>query len=162
MTNETLFKILAVVSPFAASGITYLLTLRSKKNEYLYQNRLPAFKEVASVLIKIRRYCVGKMAEERGAEFSPYYDENGSGLMFVTELADVRQLNEIFLTDKSKALLDTVDIQLNLLCHAEMSFFGAATREEGLMYIGNAYSLLLEVVEGGLKGLYKEVGLPNK
>ena len=162
MTNETLFKILAVVSPFAASGITYLLTLRSKKNEYLYQNRLPAFKEVANVLINIRKYCVGKMADASGAEFSPYYNENGSGLMFRTELADVRQLNEIFLTDRSKALLDKVDTQLNLLCHAELSFFGAVTREEGLTDIGNGYSVLLEVVEGCLKSLYKEVGLPHK
>jgi len=162
MTNETLFKILAVVSPFAASGITYLLTLRSKKNEYLYQNRLPAFKEIASVLIRIRKYCAGKIADEMGAEFAPRFDENGSGLMFVSELADARQLNEIFLTDKSKSLLDAVDTQLNLLCHAEMSFFSASTREEGITYIGNAYSLLFEVVEGCLKGLYKEVGLPDK
>jgi hypothetical protein len=52
MDNETLFKILAIVSPFISGAITYLLTQRAKKSEYLYQNRIPAFKEVLPILIK--------------------------------------------------------------------------------------------------------------
>ncbi|MDO7849586.1 hypothetical protein Q5H92_24705 [Hymenobacter sp. M29] len=165
MTNETLFKILAVVSPFAASGITYFLALRSKKNEYLYQNRLPAFKEVAAVFAKIRKYCIGRMAIEVGAEFSPFYGEDGSALELREQLAEVRQLNEVFLTDKSKSVLESVDERLAMLCHIELQAASIVQLPEPSEYASDTltgWSDLLNVVEDALKVLYKEIGLPSK
>jgi hypothetical protein len=158
MDNDTLFKVLAVVSPFASGFITYLLTLKSKRKEYQYQNRLPAFKEVQTVLVKIRKECMGKIAFAKGTEFAPYFSNDGSPSDLRTNLADVRQLNEVFFSSKSKALLDDVDNHLGLMCNAELYRFAAPTREESDKRTPD-YEPLLDSVETCLAGMYKEVGI---
>lgn len=159
MDSETFFKIAAIVSPFLSGYVTYMLTNRSKKSELLYQNRMPAFKEVVAVLVKIRRYAEGKIALERGAEFSPYFDEAGSALSLRTELANASAVNEIFLTDKSKRLIQDVDSQIGIFCNAEIWIAGRLIDEE-VPRIAD-YTPLHNVVERSLKGLYKEMNLPN-
>ena len=164
MKEDLLFKILAVVSPFVSGFFTYLLTKRSKRDEYLFQNRLPAFKDIAAVLIKIKKYCIDQIAEERGAEFSPYYGNEElvtSALMLRTELADARQLNEVFLKSSSRELLNTVDRQLSMLCNLELYMAGSKTREDAASLVGDGYTVMLEVVETSLEGMYKQVGLPS-
>ena len=161
MDNDIIFKILAIVSPFVSGVITYILTQRVKKSEYLYQNRIPAFKEILLTLIKIKKYAIGKIALSKGAEFSPYYDEEGSSLMLRTELANVGDTNEVFLTDKSKSLIANVDSQLGIFCNAELSASGRSSSEDDDMYNIN-YDSLLDVVENCIRGLYSEVGLSNK
>jgi hypothetical protein len=162
MDNDTLFKILAIVSPFISGVITYLLTQRSKKSEYLYQNRIPAFKEILPVLIKIKKYAIGKIALYTGSEFSPYHDEEGSSLMLRTELANIGDANEVFLTDKSKGLIADVDSQLGLFCNAELSFPNIKIESENPDLEMIDYRPLLDVIEKCIRGLYSEVGLPNK
>lgn len=159
MNNEALFKILAIVSPFISGAITYILTQRAKKSEYLYQNRIPAFKEVLPILIKIKKYAIGKIALSRGAEFSPYYDEDGSSLMLRTELANIGDNNEVFLTDKSKKLIADVDSQIGIFCNAELSYHGNKANDPTWDI---DYTPLLDVVDKCISGLYKEVGLPSK
>jgi hypothetical protein len=159
MDNDTLFKVLAVVSPFVSGYVTYWLTNRSKKSELLYQHRMPAFKEVVGVLVKIRQYAEGKIALERGAEFSPYFDEAGSALSLRTDLANASAVNEIFLTDKSKRLIQEVDSQLGVFYNAEIWITGRPI-EEAEPRIAD-YLPLHNVVERCLKGLYKEMDLPK-
>ena len=162
MDNDTLFKVLAVVSPFISGGVTYLLTQRAKKSEYLYQNRIPAFKEVLPVLIKIKKYAMGKIALNRGAEFSPYFDEEGSALMLRTELANISDANEVFLTKKSKHLISNIDGQLGIFCNAELSFPNIINQPENPDEEIIDYTPLFDVTEKCIAGLYKEVGLPDK
>jgi hypothetical protein len=159
MDNDTLFKVLAVVSPFISGYVTYWLTNRSKKSELLYQHRMPAFKEVVAVLVKIRQYAEGKIALERGAEFSPYFDEAGSALSLRTELANASAVNEIFLTDKSKRLIQDVDSQIGIFCNAEIWITSRPIEETESRTAD--YTPLHNVVERSLKGLYKEMNLPD-
>ena len=164
MKEDFLFKLLALISPFVSGFITYALTKRSKRDEYLMQNRLPAFKDIAAVLVKIKKYCIGQIAAEEGAEFSPYFGNEElatSALILRTELADARFLNEVFLTSKSTELLNQVAEQLSMLCNLELAMAGSPTREDAASLVGNGYTTMLDVVETTLAGVYKQVGLNN-
>jgi hypothetical protein len=161
MDNDTLFKILAVVSPFVSGGFTYILTQRSKKSEYLYQNRIPAFKEMLPVLVKIKKYTMGRMALANGAEYSPYFGTEGSALILRTELANIKESNSIFLTKRSNKFISELDSSLGNFCNAETSAWGSPegyTRDEFIAVMPD-YSPLLDIVEKCLIGLYEEVGL---
>ena len=100
-----------------------------------------------------------KIALERGAEFSPYFDEVGSALSLRTELANASAVNEIFLTDESKRLIQDVDSQIGIFCNAEIWIAGRLIDVEEPRTAD--YIPLYEVVESSLTKLYKEMDLPN-
>lgn len=155
--SDLFFKILAVVSPvlssIATGCVTYFLTDRSKKTEYLYQHRIAAFKLVYKVVTDIKRFAIGRMALEFGAETTPFFDEPGSPLGLREDLAKVREENDIFLTEKSRQQLDSIDSSLAAFASAVLSNGGTSN--------GIDYSPLEEKAGRAQKVLYEEIGLPK-
>jgi hypothetical protein len=160
-SGDNIFKVLAFVSPFIASGLTYLLSFLAKKREYLYQYRIPAFTAITAVLYKIEKFSKGKIALELGAETAPYFDVAGSPLELSEQLADVRQGNDIFLTQSSRAALNALSQKISEFSAAELRRAGAASEEEAEEMRPN-YQSLLDVVNNCIDKLYSELGLPDK
>ncbi|MDJ1472856.1 hypothetical protein [Xanthocytophaga flava] len=163
MEYDLLFKIFLFISPFIsaflASYLTYRFGIRSKKIDYLYQSRIPAYKEISTKLVEAKRYCLGKISEHSSNEFSPYYDLAGSGLQFRIDIAHVVDANEMFLTDKSKAQLANLDEKFSLLTNAEASMFGLEDSEEKQSFY-SIYPFILAEIELCLNELYSELGFP--
>ena len=86
----------------------------------LMNQTIPMIKEVNDVIIKIKKYCYGKQAQNQGNEFSPYFDEQSSGLTLRRELADVMESNMLFIKTPTLEVLSEVDGQLSLLCNFEV------------------------------------------
>ncbi len=157
---ETLFKVLAFISPLVsallASFLTYQFGIRAKKKDYLYQNRIPTYKEVFAKLFRLKKYCLGKISQNQGNEFSPYFETEGSALEIRTDIANVIDENEMFLTVKSKQQLNNLVGTLSLLCNAEVAMLN---EEESTLDSINIYDLTLKGVEECIKGLQEELKL---
>ena len=152
------FQIASILSPFIAailvSLLSYSFTTRTKRKEFLYQNRLEAFKLIAAKITSFKKYCIGKIALHSGHEFSPYYDEEGSGLTFRTEIANEAELNQLFLTRKSRNAIDSLLGNMSLVCNAELHAPSSADAD-----YGNVYDISLRECEKCLEVLYKELNL---
>lgn len=155
--NDLIFKILAVVSPVVSGALTYFLSQRSKKVEYLYQHRIPAFKEVFKSLVTIKNFAIGEVALQRGSEFSPFFDELGSPLELRTILAKSRQENDIFLTKKSRESLNEVDASLGIFCNAVVG----QKNTDGSDEYDIDYQPLLDLVNKAQEIMYNDMDLPN-
>ncbi len=152
------FQAASLLSPFVAAALTSLLSYnfatKTKRKEYLYQNRVEAFKLIAAKVAAFKIYCEGRIAILRGNEFSPYYDEAGSGLSFRSEIARESELNQIFLTPKSRKVITSLLGNISLMCNAELA---ASASEEDLY--GNVYELAAKECENCLSILYSELDL---
>ncbi|MBG6188417.1 hypothetical protein [Flavobacterium sp. CAN_S2] len=92
-TDIDFFKFLAVISPFVSAFLTglltYYFTLKTKKFDILYQNKIPAFKEITSELIELKKFCLGRVAYFQGNEVSPYWEENLGVLAHRTSITEI-------------------------------------------------------------------------
>lgn len=109
--------ILAALSAF----LTYKFTINSKRVEILYQNKIPAFKEIAYKIIEFKNFCDGRVAYFRANEYSPFYEEGAGTLKHRTEIAKSFPTNNIFLSRKSKILVTDLINNMSGLCSAEVS-----------------------------------------
>lgn len=152
------FQIASIVSPFIAailaSLLSYSFTTKTKRKEFLYQNRVDSFKSIAAKITSFKKYCLGRIASLKGNEFSPYYDEEGSGLTFRREISTDSELNQLFLTKKSRSAIDSLLNNMGPLCNAELH--NAPPNEYSY---GNVYELSLKECENCLEILYKELDL---
>src|SRR5690606_15695066 len=70
--------IVPIVAAIIASSLTSYLTLRIRKFELLQISKIAAFKDVSNALTKLKRHCLGKVAEIEGNELSPYSADDSS------------------------------------------------------------------------------------
>jgi hypothetical protein len=159
--TDLFFQVFAVISPvissIATGYITYSLTNRSKKTEYLYQHRISAFKAIFKVVTAIRRFALGQIALELGAETSPYFDEPGSPLSLSDDLARIREENEIFLTERSREALDRLNNSLGGFASIVLAQAGIAPAERDSV----DYSPLEKLAKDSQAILYEEIDLPK-
>ena len=157
MDNELFFKALSIIGPFVSGFVTYRLTQRSKRTEYLYQYRIPAFIEVFKVVATIKRYAEGQVAMALGNEFAPVFDEPGSPLSLRISLFESRETNDIFLTSKSREALDELNTTLDILSSAYLNQKNA----DGTDSYDIDYRPLLELVSNTQRIMYDEINLPK-
>lgn len=155
------YKFLAIVSPFVSATLsgflTYFYTLRTKKIEILYQNNIPAFREITQKLIELKRFCNGRIAFFQANEFSPDYEENIGTLAHRTEISNASNLNSVFLSSKSKDCIDKLLNELSGLCNAEISII----QGNEMLGIENEYLRVLNLTDNCINTLFKELKLKN-
>ncbi|RKS03196.1 hypothetical protein [Flavobacterium sp. 102] len=155
------FKVLAVVSPFIsaflAGLLTYYFTLKTKKFDILYQNKIPAFKEIALKLIELKKFCLGRSAYYQGNEFSPYWEENLGALEHRTAVAEIFEINSIFLSKSSKKSIENLISEMSGLCNAEISIAG--TNE--ISGVEKEYERIAKITEETINILYSDLNLKS-
>lgn len=153
------FKIFVVIAPFISAGLasflTYVFGTRAKRKEYLYQNRIESFKQIAIKISELKKYCLSKVACYEGNEFSPFYDLEGSGLMHRSSISDTVEFNQIFLTNKSQKALTDLMNQLSFICNVELSI---ASGNDDLNN-SSVYEATLKQADICLTVIYKELGI---
>lgn len=156
---ETFYKVLAVGSPFIAAFLaallTYYFTLRTKRFDILYQNKVPAFKDVTAKLIDFKKFCIGRMAFLKGNEFSPYYEENVGSLHHRTEIAHIVDANAIFFSREVRDTLENLTAQLSGLSNAELVIVSGGD----LPGIDKEYERLIILTEECINRLYNDLNL---
>lgn len=153
------FKLFVLAAPFISAGLasylTYVSSTKAKRKEYLYQNRIEGFKEIATNIAELKRYCLGNIALNQGNEFAPFYDETGSGLMYRTAIAHAADFNQIFLTNISQKSISELLDQMSFICNFELL---KSTNPDEFSDI-SVYNATLKQAESCLSTLYKELGL---
>jgi len=113
--------IIPIASAILASSLTAYLTLRIRKFELLQINKISAFKEVSTALTKLKRHCMGKIAEIEGNELTPYSAEETSIFECRQSLAMALDENSIFLSKIGRDRLENLINELSGLANAELS-----------------------------------------
>lgn len=153
------YKILAIISPFLsailASYATYYYTLKTKRFDILYQNKIPAFKEIVTRLIELKKFCIGRLAHYEGNEYSPYYEESTGVLEHRTLLADSYELNSIFLSKSSRKSIENLLDDLSGLCNAERCIGSG----DDTLNVENEYGRIAKITEDTINKLYSELNL---
>ena len=157
MSNLDFYKIVAIISPiFAAiltSTITHYFTLKSKKFDLLYQNKISEYKNIVTKLVEYKMFCVGRIAYYQGNEYSPTWEEGAGTLMHRTEIYKLAELNSFYLSQKSKDSIKYLIDEMSILCNAEVWEING---EKGLR-IDKAYEMIIEKTETCIKTIYKDL-----
>jgi hypothetical protein len=156
----------ALLAGLIASVITYLFTMRMKKFEILFHERVPAFKEILHKLNSLRRYCEAYAAQ---GDFTPRprdlsEEDRGSALIHRLRLRDAVAENYVFLPRASIESLENVDRALNLLCHIEIEGLikkQIDQRNEANTELHEHYYGVAEIVDKCIEDLYKQLSLPS-
>ena len=160
-TEIDLFKILAIISPFVsaflAGLLTYYFTLKTKKFDILYQNKIPAFKEITLKLIELKKFCLGRIAYFQGNEVSPYWEENLGALEHRTSITEIFEINSIFLSKSSKNSIESLINEMGGLCNAEISL---ASNDE-LPGVEKEYERIAKISEKTINILYSDLNLKS-
>ncbi|WP_303312187.1 hypothetical protein [Hymenobacter sp. BT730] len=156
------FKIFLTIAPFISAGLasflTYSFGTKAKRKEYLYQNRVESFRQIAIKVSELKKYCFGKIALIQGNEFSPFFDLEGSGLMHRSAIADTVDFNQIFLTKKSRQYLDELIAHMSFICNKELAISGRGMHEEP-SNDSSVYESTVKKADECLAVLYRELDL---
>lgn len=155
------YKSLAIASPFIsaflAGLLTHFLTLKTKRFDILYENKIPAFKERTLKLIEFRKFCDGRVAFLEGNEYSPYYDENVGALHHRTEIANITDLNYIFISTSSRKKIYNLLNELSILCNVEVAILADTHTPQ----LEDEYIRVSSLAENCIVALYTELNLPS-
>lgn len=158
-TPMTTIQIIAIVSPFISAimtaYLTYRFTSRSKGIDILYQNKVPAFKEIASQFISFTNFCDGRVAFYRGNEFHPFYTETLGTLEHRTKIATSLETNAIFISKDSRQIAKDFLNQMSGLCNAEIAIAGGGTN----LNAENEYKRMAILADSAVEVLYNELNL---
>ena len=156
MTTYQMFTLLIPILSAAIVGLlTYFFALKSKKFDLLYQNKVPAFKEIALKLTAYRNFCLGRVAFLQGNEFSPFWESGPGALHHRTEIANVIALNSIFLSKRNNDFLYSLLNDMSLMCNMEVSLI---TNPE-MNVDSNIYFNEVKRVDSAIQSLYSELNL---
>lgn len=156
MTTYQFFTLLIpILSATIVGVLTYLFALKSKRIDLLYQNKIPAFKELALKLTEYKNFCLGRVAYLQGNEYSPFWEEGSGTLHHRTEIANVAAHNAIFLTDHSRKLLYKMLAEMGLSCNIEV----ALILDPDLTIDSKVYEVKANTVDMIIESLYKELNL---
>jgi len=150
------FKLLAIISPFVSATLAGFLShhfsMKTKKFDILYVNKIPAFKEVVSKLVEYKKYCFGRISYLNGHETSPYWEKDAASLIHRVEITSVFDVNSIFISPKSKKSIQNLLDEMGSLCSAEIS-------DELMPGIEKDYEKISKLVENCIDTLYSELNL---
>lgn len=155
------YKILSILSPFVSASLagilTYYFTLKAKKFDILYQNKIPAFKEIAGTLVDFKKFCWGRTAYFHRNEFSPYYEENVGTLEHRIKISDSSEYNSIFLSADCKQEIDNLLSEMSGLCNAEISLVSG----NEMPGVEDEYERIALTTEKCIKKLYDDLNLKH-
>jgi len=158
----TTIEIISIISPFFSAAltalITYKLTVKSKRFDILYENKIPAFKEVTSRIVAFKNFCTGRVAFLQGNEYSPFYEEKLGTLHHGNQIALALQSNSVFLSQNSRFLIYELLNHMSGLCNAEAVIAGG----DDLFDPKNEYERMTTMLESIIDILYKELNLTNE
>lgn len=155
------YKILSILSPFVSASLagilTYYFTLKTKKFDILYQNKIPAFKEIAATLVDFKKFCWGRTAYFQGNEFSPYYEDSVGTLEHRTKIAETSEFNSIFLSPDCKQSIDNLLNEMSGLCNAEIAIVSGDT----MPGVEKEYERIALTTENCINKLYNDLNLKH-
>lgn len=153
------YKVLSIISPFIsaflAGFLTYSFTLKSKRFDILYQNKIPAFKEIVAKLISFKTFCLGRSAYYEGNEYSPYYEREIGAFNHRDEIVRTVELNSIFLSANSRKVINDLLNQMSGLFSAEIALAGG----QDIPGIEKEYGRFAALTENCIVRLYNELNL---
>ena len=157
----TTIQIIAIISPFVSATLTAFLTFkftsRSKGLDILYQNKVPAFKQIASNLISFKNFCEGRVAYFQANEFHPFYTDSLGTLEHRTKIASSLEVNIIFVSKNSRIVVSDFINQMSGHCNAELAIAGGDNDTEPI----SEYERMATLAESAVEVLYTELNLPN-
>jgi hypothetical protein len=124
----------------------------------VYQNKIPAFKEITATLIEFKKFCVGRIAYFEGNEYSPFYNENIGTLAHRTKIANASENNSIFLSQDSRNSIDNLINTMSILCSAEIVMITTDYHERA-NGIKEEYDRLQKMTGNCIDILYKDLNL---
>lgn len=155
-------QILAIVSPFVSAMLTAFLTFKftskSKRLDILYQNKVPAFKEIAANIISFKNFCEGRVAYYQANEFHPFYTDSVGTLKNRIKIATSLETNAVFVSKDSRIIVSDFLNQMSGLCSAEMAI--AAGDDD--MQLTSEYNRMAILADSAVEVLYQELNLPLK
>lgn len=157
MNDIDFYKIAAIISPFITaiitSTITYYFTLRSKKLEVIYQNRINEYKIIVTKLVAYKMFCEGRIAYYLGNEYSPVWTEEFGTFEYRRDIYNTMELNSFHLSQKSKDSINNLIAEMGTLCNAESWELNG----EKNLNMHNAYDAIIKKTENCIKIIYKDI-----
>lgn len=157
----TAIEIIATISPFVSATLTafltYKFTARSKRLDILYENKVPAFKEIAANIIAFKNFCEGRVAYCQGNEFHPFYTDSLGMLEHRTKIAKSLEANVVFVSKDARVVVTDFLDQMSRLCNAELSIASGDTDMEQ----DSEYQRMAILGDSVVELLYNELNLPN-
>lgn len=154
------FQVLSLTIPPAsallAAFIAFQFASRTKRLDILYQNKVPAFKQVATSIVAFGNFCEGRVAFFLGSEYSPFYEEGGGTLSHRTQIAKDFSENAVFFSKESRAKLNNFLGEMSLLCNIEVWL-----QSENDIDPKGEYERMAKESELIVDMLYKELNLPS-
>ncbi|WP_139149751.1 hypothetical protein [Flavobacterium caeni] len=147
--------VIPILAAILASALTSYLTLRIRKFELLQINKIAAFKEVSTALTKLKRHCLGKVAEFEGNELSPYSANESSIYLCRQSLALALDENSIFLSQAGRDRLENLINELSGLANAELS----RNIQENFPGIETSYLEMSNKAKSFIELLYKDLSI---
>jgi len=157
----TTIQIIAIISPFVSAALTAFLTFqftsKSKRLDILYQNKVPAFKEIAANIISFKNFCEGRVAYFQANEFHPFYTDSLGTLEHRTKIASSLEANVVFVSKDARTVVSDFLIQMSGLCNAELAMSGGDNDMQPI----SEYQRMSTLGDSAVEILYNELNLPN-
>ena len=155
----TEMMLISIISPFISAALTayltYRFTVNSKSFDIIYQNKIPAFKAIASKIIQFKNFCEGRVAYFQGNEYSPFYQAGFGTLGFRTDIARTFSENSIFISKDSRFLIEELLGKMSILCNIEAIMVGG----DKDLNPENEYQRMATAAESIIDILYNELNL---
>ena len=155
------FKTFTLISPFIAAFIaarlTFFFSLKSKKFDIIYANKIPAFKNINEKLIEYKIFCLGRVAYFEGNGLSPYWVEDIGAFELRKSITKVYEENSIFVSKKSRSSIEKLINNLSLLCNMEIQIVDNKLDEK--IDLKETYNNAYLEVDELIQILYEELNL---
>jgi hypothetical protein len=159
MTTTEIIATISIVCAFtSATLVSYFnhrFGVKTKKLDILLNNRIVAFKAVTSKIVDFSTFCIGRIANLEGNEFSPFYEGRFGALEYRTDIAKSLQENSIFLSKKSRKLVKELINEMSGICNGEAAEFGKINEDN----LKTEYIRMRDMSESAIDVLYQELGI---
>jgi hypothetical protein len=158
----TTIQVIAILSPFVSAALTAFLTFqftsKSKRLDILYENKVPAFKEIASNIISFKNFCEGRVAYYKANDFHPFYtDSTGGTLEHRTKIALSLEANVVFVSKEARDVISDFLNHMSGLCNVELAITGG----DNDMQPSSEYIRMAILGDSAVELLYNELNLPK-
>ncbi|MEG0009163.1 MAG: hypothetical protein RR721_14100 [Aeromonas sp.] len=144
------------------------LSLLSKKQDILLDEKIRVFKKLQKQLVDFKKYCEASVgSHDARGDFHPTLDSltsevYTSTLLHLTALHYIMQEDFIFLSKKSKDILNDLHSRCVTICNIELYISSGNTDSELLNSAIPMYENSIKLIEQCLQGLYDELRFPNE
>ncbi|MBY8963523.1 hypothetical protein KJK34_12235 [Flavobacterium sp. D11R37] len=159
MENSELFKYLALFSPLVSGIVVGLimnkLSNRSKRLEYFYQHKIPAFKELHQILIRYKIHLDKVISEGYNIDNYPHTGkvESTDSLETAVLLKESLDTNRVYLNKKSRdSLTKLIDELYDIYNIESLMSFDEDTSNPAFKEMSNKIENITEI-------LYKDLNL---